>query len=85
MLPTTTTPQTSWIVQVYLLNGALIQNVTVSDPTSNSTMVTGLDPGEMYMMRVAGINTRGVGNYSAFATGQTYRGTFKYFHFMYSF
>ncbi len=41
-------------------------------------MVTGLSPGTMYMVRVAGINIRGLGNYSSFATGQTYRGNYIY-------
>ena len=75
MMPLTTTPITSWIIEVYRLDGALVQNVSVSDPSSNSTIVSNLSPGTIYMVRVAGINTRGVGNYSEFATAQTYRGT----------
>ncbi len=81
----TTAPQTSWIVQVYTQNGVLLQNVTVSDPTSNSTVVTGLSPGVTYRMRVAGINTRGIGNYSEVVSGQTFVGTLKYFYFKFPF
>ena len=74
MMPLTTTPITSWVIEVYLLDGVLVQNVSVSDPSSNSTIVSNLGPGTIYMVRVAGINTRGVGNYSEFVTAQTYRG-----------
>ena len=51
-----------------------MQNVSVSDPSSNSTILTDLSPGTIYMIQVAGINTRGVGNYSEFAIAQTFTG-----------
>ncbi len=74
MMLLTTTPPTSWTVEVYLLNGVLVQNVTVVDPDSNSTVLTNLIPGTTYMVRVAGNSVRGVGNFSDFASGQTYEG-----------
>ena len=70
----TTTPPMQWIIEVYTLDGSLVQNVTINNPNSTSSMLSSLNPGIMYMVRVAGINTRGIGNYSEFATGQTYRG-----------
>ena len=51
-----------------------MQNVSVSDPSSNSTLLTDLGPGTIYMIRVAGINTRGVGNFSEFAIAPTFMG-----------
>ena len=51
-----------------------MQNVTVVDPDSNSTVLTNLIPGTTYMVRVAGNSVRGVGNFSDFASGQTYEG-----------
>ena len=61
-----------------------MQNVSVSDPSSNSTILTDLSPGTIYMIRVAGINTRGVGNYSEFGiaqifTGNTFASVFLFF------
>jgi len=52
MMLLTTTPPTAWIVDVFLLSGGFIKNVTVSDPGSNSTIVGNLSPGIMYMLRV---------------------------------
>ena len=74
----TTTPPMQWIVEVYLLDGSLIQNITINNPNSTSSILSSLNPGIVYMVRVAGINTRGIGNYSEFATGQTYRGKESY-------
>ena len=71
----TTTPPMQWIVEVYILDGILVQNFTITNPNSTSSTLSSLNPGIVYMVRVAGINTRGIGNYSEFATGQTYRGT----------
>ena len=51
-----------------------MQNVSVSDPSRNSIILTDLSPGTSYMIRVAGINTRGVGNFSEFAIAQTFTG-----------
>ena len=51
-----------------------MQNVSVSDPSSNSTILTDLSPGTIYMIRVSGINTRGVGNYSEFGIAQIFTG-----------
>ncbi len=76
MMLLTTSPPTAWIVDVFLLRGGFIKNVTVTDPGRNSTLVSNLSPGVMYMIRVAGITVRGVGNYSDFAIGQTYQGRY---------
>ena len=51
-----------------------MQNVSVSDPSRISTILTDLSPGKIYTIRVAGINTRGVGNFSEFAIAQTFTG-----------
>ena len=73
-MPMTTTPPSSWIIEIYFLNGNLLQNVTIQDPTNTSHIWSGLMPGTMYLVRVAGVNTRGVGNYSELAKS-TYLGT----------
>lgn len=74
MMPFNTTTPTSWIVEVYPFNEVLLQNVSVNDPSSNSTVLTSLSPGIIYKIRVAGINTRGIGNFSEISTAQTFRG-----------
>ena len=70
----TTTPPTSWVIEVYLDNGTFIQNETVSDPNITNTTLMSLIPGTEYEVQVAGINTRGVGNFSDMVSQQTYRG-----------
>jgi len=70
----TTTSLTEWIIEVYGFDGVLVQNLTISMPNRTSNTMSSLNPGVIYMIRVAGVNTRGVGNFSDFATGQTYRG-----------
>ena len=71
----TTTPPTAWIIEAYTQNGILVQNVSINNPNSTSSTISSLDSGFMYMVRVAGVNTRGIGNYSEFVTRQTYKGT----------
>ena len=74
-MPNTTAPPTSWVIEVYLLDGVLVQNVTITDPLSSSTNLTNLSRGTVYMVRVAGVNSQGIGNFSSFAIGETYGGT----------
>ena len=71
----TTTPPTAWVIEIYVINGVFVRNVTVDGPGTNMTVLTSLSPGTVYMIRVAGISVRGVGNYTDFATAQTYQGT----------
>jgi len=72
-MPATTTPPTSWVIEVYLYDGVAVQNVTISNPLQNYTVLANLTSGTMYMIRVAGVNTRGIGNFSSFSTGLTHR------------
>ncbi len=75
----TTTPISSWIVEVYLSGGSLLQNVTITNPNASSTVLSSLNIGTVYLVRVAGINTRGIGNFTSFGTGQTFTGIFTFF------
>ena len=69
----TTTPVTSWKIAVHLQNGALAQNVSISDPNVTVALLSNLSPGTFYLIQVAGINTRGIGNFSDMVTAQTYQ------------
>lgn len=73
MMPLTTTPPTSWVIEVYLLNGSIVQNLSTS-PAINSAVLINLTPGTIYKVQVGGVNSRGIGNYSEFGIAQTYRG-----------
>ncbi len=73
MRPLTTSPLTSWIIQVYLRSD-LIQNVTINDSSRTVAQLNQLIPGTVYMIQVAGVNIRGIGNFSNFVVAQTYRG-----------
>jgi len=75
MMVITTSPPTAWIIEIFLINGVFIQNITLNDPTTNATVITSLTPANIYMIRVAGISDIGVGNFTDFATAQTYQGT----------
>lgn len=59
---------------MYLEDGTLIQNKTVEDPSITNTSLVGLIPGTTYNVQIAGINTRGVGNFSAIVSQPTYAG-----------
>ena len=68
------TSLTAWTIEVYTLDGIAVYNLTVNNPNSTSAILSNLNPGIMYMVRVAGVNEIGIGNFSEFATGQTYKG-----------
>lgn len=78
----TTTPPTSWYIEVYLESGERVQNVTVNDPTRDMVVLTNLVTGTVYMVRVAGINTRAIGNFSELQTAKTFEGMFQLFIFI---
>ncbi len=42
-------------------------NITTMDGITSSLLLRGLHPGSEYRVRVAGVNTRGVGELSAYA------------------
>ncbi len=73
-MPATTNPATVWVIELYLFDGSAVRTVNVTNPLQNSTVLENLASGTMYMVRVAGINTRGIGNFSSFSTGLTHRG-----------
>lgn len=63
----TTTRIVSWIIEVYLQDGVLAQNISISSASINMTLLINLVPGTFYMIQVAGVNTRGIGNFSVSA------------------
>ena len=64
----TTDPPTAWLVEFSLTNGEADMNITTMDGTTSSLLLRGLHPGSEYRVRVAGVNTRGAGELSAYAT-----------------
>ncbi len=64
----TTDPPTAWFVEFSLTNGEADMNITTIDGTTYSLLLRGLHPGSEYRVRVTGVNTRGAGELSAYAT-----------------
>ncbi len=64
----TTDPPTAWLVEFSLTNGEADMNITTMDGTTYSLSLRGLQQGSEYKVRVAGVNTRGAGELSAYAT-----------------
>jgi len=67
----TTTPVTVWVFEAYN-NVSSVPEILFANPNLNSITLLNLDPGVIYTIRVAGVNTRGIGNFSEFATDQKY-------------
>ncbi len=59
-----TDPTTAWKIRLSLTNGAVVRSVIENDSRSDTIAFSGLSPGTEYRVQVAGINTRGVGEYS---------------------
>jgi len=53
-------------------NDVLVQNLTVNTTSNNSVQIVGLHPGTKYQVRVAGINSRGIGAFSFPVYNTTY-------------
>ncbi len=67
----TTSPPEAWFVNLRDSNGMDLGTNTVSDPTTLTYMFTQLDKGSEYRVRVAGNNSRGIGDYSEFVSNET--------------
>ena len=50
----------------------MINNVT--DPNEDMAVISNLNPGTSYRVRLAGVNTRGIGKFSTFSTAMTSSG-----------
>ncbi len=59
-----TDPTTAWKIQLSLTNGEVVRSVIENDSRSDTVAFTGLLPGTEYRVQVAGINSRGIGEYS---------------------
>ena len=46
----------------------------ISDPNEDMAIISNLNPGILYRVRLAGINTRGIGTFSMFSMAMTYTG-----------
>jgi len=69
----TTTPVNSLIIEVFL-DDMLVQTNYVSDPNITRYVVSRLNSGRYYYIQVAGINSRGNGNFSELRSALTYYG-----------
>ena len=70
----TTTPVSFWLINVYLENGTFLYNVTVMDPNVTVVTLMGLNSGSIYLVEIAGSNTRGIGNFSHIVSQTTLEG-----------
>jgi len=46
----------------------------ITDANENMVIIPNLNPGTLYSVRVAGVNTRGIGQFSVFAMAKTLTG-----------
>ena len=60
---------------MYLENGTFLYNVTVMDPNVTVVTLMGLNSGSIYLVEIAGSNTRGIGNFSRMVSQVTFEGT----------
>ena len=70
----TTALPTAWMIELSLSSGEVVQHVTQRDADSNMAMLTDLEPGKEYQVRVAGENTRGTGLFSEYVRTMTHPG-----------
>ena len=70
-MSTTTAPLTGWRLVLSSANDMVLQNRTENEPGLRNYTFVGLEPDTQYRARVAGINIRGTGNYSATITART--------------
>ena len=75
IVPATTSPLmcTGWRLVLSSANDMVLQNRTENEPGLRNYTFVGLEPDTQYRARVAGINIRGTGNYSATITARTNR------------
>ena len=66
----TTSPLTGWKLELSTNTGEM-QSITKTEPGLRNYTFVGLEPDTQYRARVAGINIRGTGNYSATVTTRT--------------
>ena len=52
----------------------LDRSENVTDPNADMSVISNLTPGTLYMVRLAGRNSRGLGRFSDFEQAQTWRG-----------
>ncbi len=67
----TTSPPEAWFVNLRDSNDMDLGTNTLSDPTTLTYTFTQLDKGSEYSVRVAGNNSRGIGDYSDFVSSET--------------
>ena len=67
----TTSPPTSWRIELNQTGGGEREIIIQPDPQTTSFTLTGLEANTEYSVRVAGENSRGIGTFSLSATAQT--------------
>ncbi len=65
----------SSVIDVYFnQSGNFIQRIFLNESEADRYIVSQLEEGTIYYIQVAGINTRGIGNYSSLVPVITYTG-----------
>ena len=67
----TTSPPEAWFVSLRDSNNIDLRTFIVSEPTTLTYAFTQLGKGSEYIVRVAGNNSRGIGEFSDFVSNQT--------------